>query len=191
MKNTFLTSYIKEQIIFEKIENYEKVLYADEVYSLLKESYKNVKGGLLFESVNDLVESTGRWDLIFFDSKVVGAIVYKAKKGLKMVALGISKSIDTKISSCVKSMLTIFCRQIFRFSWMEVSEGAEKFFMKNGASSYLIPNIYAKQLLVDKDIISLCDDGYHYKREIKNGIVKTKILIGNPKSDLKRHKVSN
>ena len=182
MKNTFLTEYIKEQIIFEKVDNYEKVLFAGEVYSLLKESYRDVKGGLLFKNINDLVESTGRWDLIFFDNKVVGAIIYKVKRGLKMVALGISKQIDRKISNCVKSMLTMFCRNIFRFSWMEVSEGAEKFFMKNGASNYLIPNIYAKQLLADKEIIELCDDGYHYKREIKEGVIKTKVLIGNPKN---------
>ena len=187
MKNTFLTSYIREQIVFEKVDNYEKVLYADEVYSLLKESYKDVKGGLLFQNINDLVESTGNWDLIFFDSKVVGAIIYKAKKGFKMVALGISKHIDRRISTCVKSMLTVFCRSIFKFSWMEVSEGAEKFFMKNGASNYLIPNTFAKQLLTDKNIIELCDDGYHYKREIKKGVIKTKVLIGNPKSGFKRH----
>jgi hypothetical protein len=154
----------------------DKVYIVDDIYELLYESYKSVKGGLHFSSKDELITKTDRWKVIYFDAKIVGVIIYKAKKGLKMVAMGIHSNIEKPLRNFTKQILVQIFQFTFSHTWMEVSEGAEKFILNNGGNKFLIPNSLAVQL-TGKEILGLCDDGYHYKRVI-NGIVKTKLMVG-------------
>ena len=175
----------KTLVDFEILKNetisstFEKSLIADDVFNLLKEAYRDVKGGLHFSSVDDLLSKTSVWKIIYFQSSIVGVIIYKSKRGLKMVALGLSVTIDKFVSKHTKTMLSYIFKITFKNSWMEVSEGAERFIIKNGGGKYILPNTLAKNL-TGKEILEFCEDGYHYKREI-NGVIKTKLIIGNPK----------
>jgi len=157
----------------------ERAFIADDVFDILAEAYSDVKGGLLFSSVDELILDTSMWRVIYFQSTIVGVVIYKAKRGLKMVALALSAHLNTSIQKYVKSMLSYLFKLTFANTWMEVSESAERFIIRNGGERYLISNTLASKL-TGKDVLSLCDDGYHYTREI-NGIIKTKVIVGNPK----------
>jgi len=167
----------------------EKSYIADEVYSLLYKAYTHVKGGLHFISPDELISKTSQWRVIYLDGNIVGAIIYKAKKGLKMVAMAISDSLDYSFRVHIKTMLSNIFKLSFRNSWMEVSEGAERFILKVGGERFIMPNSLASDL-TGKNILSLDDDGTHYYREI-NGVIKRKIIIGTFKKSLNRHKKSS
>ena len=156
-----------------------KTFMAEDVYVLLHTAYSNVKGGLHFANIDELILSTNLWQLIYYQDKLVGAVVYKAKQGLKMVAMAINHNTTKKIRTLTKDFLAYLFKKSFSKIWMEVSEAAEKFILKIGGDKFLIPNNYATDL-TNKDIKVYEKDGYHYKREIQ-GIVKTKIIIGTPK----------
>ena len=109
------------------------------------------------------------------DTEPIGVIIYKAKFGLKMVALGLSDRFRKE----AKIILSRVLRETLSRTWMEVSEGMERFMQKIGCEKFFIPNSYADKL-TKKKIIKLCNDGYHYIREI-NGIPKRKVIVGFPK----------
>jgi len=156
----------------------EKALIADEIFSILKKAYANVKGGLHFKNPDELVCKTSMWKVIYYETEIVGVVVYKAKMGLKMVALALAE-LNKPIKKHAKTMLSYIFRLTFNNTWMEVSEAAERFIVKNGGDKYFVSNKLAHKL-TGKEIVQLCDDGYHYKRMI-NGILKTKVIVGNPK----------
>lgn len=165
-----------DNLITEQVSTVKsKMFIVNEVYELLLESYKDVKGGLNFINEDDLLLTTDKWTVIYQKSNIVGVIIYKAKKGLKMVALGIKKS----AAKFAKKILSDILQCSFATTWMEVSEAVEKFILKLGGRKYFVPNKLAAKL-TGKDILEQCEDGYHYKRLIK-GIVKTKVIIGNAK----------
>ncbi len=157
----------------------DKRLIVDEVYSLLEVSYASVKGGLHFGSRDALILSTDIWKLIYLEETLVGVVIYKAKRGLKMVAMAISHTFERRVRRYTKRLLAYMFRVTFTKSWMEVSEAAERFILQNGGERYLIPNTQASKI-TGKEILSLCDDGYHYTREI-NGVIKTKVMVGSAK----------
>jgi len=160
---------------------HERAFIADDIFDILAEAYSDVKGGLLFSSVDDLILKTAMWKVIYFQSNIVGVVIYKAKKGLKMVALAISSQVNKKLRNNIKIMLHEIFKMTFGKTWMEVSEGAEKFLMKIGGIKFMLPNTLANSL-TGKEILSLDEDGYHYYREI-NGIVKRKIILGTVKNE--------
>jgi len=162
----------------------EKTFIVDDVFMLLSHAYQNVKGGLHFESKEALLTSTTQWRVIYLDETIVGVVIYKAKKGLKMVAMAISDWVSYRVRKHIKTMLHEIFHLTFGKSWMEVSEGAEKFLMKIGGERFMVPNSYATAL-TGKKILSLDTDGYHYYREI-NGIVKRKIILGTIRDERKR-----
>ena len=157
----------------------ERSFLADEVFLLLQKAYSQVKGGLHFASSDELVAKTSTWKVIYLDENIVGVIIYKAKRGLKMVALAIKTELARPIQRHTKTMLAYLFKITFNNTWMEVSEGAEQFVLKHGGGKYLLPNSVASEL-TGKEIVEVCDDGYHYKRMI-NGVLKTKVMLGNPK----------
>jgi hypothetical protein len=171
---------LDNELYYETItKTLDKVYIVDEIYEILLQSYKNVKGGFLFASKDALIVNTDKWKVIYYAGEVVGVIIYKAKKGLKMVAMGIHSVIEKELKNFTKQALVKIFQLTFSQTWMEVSEGAEKFIRKNGGEKFLIPNSMAVKL-TGKEILELCDDGYHYKRVI-NGVVKTKVMIGTAK----------
>ena len=157
----------------------ERAFLADEIFSLLYKAYQNVKGGLHFASADELISKTAVWKVIYFESTIVGVVIYKAKKGIKMVALALSTELSRPLQKHTKTMLSYLFKLTFNHTWMEVSEGAERFIVKNGGGRYFLSNKMASRL-TGKEILGLCEDGYHYKRLI-NGVVKTKVILGNPK----------
>jgi len=154
----------------------EKSYIADDVYTLLDKAYSTVKGGLHFVSPDELISKTSQWRVLYLDGNIVGVIIYKAKQGLKMVAMAISDSLSYSFRTHIKTMLSHIFQITFRNSWMEVSEGAEKFILKIGGEKFIMSNTLASQL-TQKNILSLDSDGKHYYREI-NGVIKRKIIIG-------------
>jgi len=171
--NLVLTGSLQQEDILSKDE---KVFIVDDVFKILEDSYRDVKGGLHFADKDELINKTNLWKIIYLDEVIVGVIIYKAKNGLKMVALGIANFISRKSQSYIKTMLSSIFKLTFSNTWMEVSEGVERFIIKNGGDIFFIKNTMAVQL-TGKEILSLDKDGYHYTRKI-NGIVKTKIMIG-------------
>jgi hypothetical protein len=157
----------------------EQSFLADEVFLLLQKAYTQVKGGLHFASADELVAKTSTWRVIYFNETIVGVVIYKAKCGLKMVALAIASELEKPLKKHTKTMLAYLFKVTFNNTWMEVSEGAEQFIVKHGGAKYFLSNTFADSL-TGKDIVELCDDGYHYKRMI-NGVLKTKVILGNPK----------
>jgi len=155
---------------------HEKSFIVDDVFTILQNAYKNIQGGLHFKDKDDLINKTDLWKIIYLDETIVGVIIYKAKKGLKMVALGIASFLNKKSKFLIKTMLSNIFKLTFSNTWMEVSEGVEKFILKHGGEGFLIKNTFANHL-TGKVILSLDEEGYHYKREI-NGVVKTKVMIG-------------
>jgi len=153
----------------------DKILVVDEIFDILKRAYSSVKGGLHFKSKDDLLLSTDLWRIIYIDTEPIGVLIYKAKFGLKMVALGVSDIYRKE----AKTILARILRETLSRTWMEVSEGMERFMLKIGCEKFFVPNIFVAQL-TKKSIIKLCDDGYHYIREI-NGIPKRKVIVGFPK----------
>jgi hypothetical protein len=154
----------------------EKSYIADDVYTLLSNAYANVKGGLHFASPDELLSKTSLWKVIYLDSHIVGAIIYKSKRGLKMVAMAICDSINYTLRTHIKTMLSHIFQKSFRNSWMEVSECAEKFILHVGGDKFLVKNTLASQLTA-KNILSLDNNGTHYYRKI-NGVIKRKVMIG-------------
>ena len=170
----------ENHLYYETIETTrDKVNIVDDIYEILYESYRSVKGGLHFSSKDELIIKTDKWRVIYYDTEIVGVIIYKAKKGLKMVAMGLHQHIEKPLRNLAKQTLVSIFKFTFSHTWMEVSEGAEAFILKNGGHNFMIPNELAQQL-TGKEILGLCEDGYHYKREI-NGIIKTKLMIGTVK----------
>lgn len=154
----------------------ERAFLADDVFSLLQTTYQNISGGLHFSSPDELVAKTSVWKIIYFEENIVGVVIYKAKKGLKMVALALSHSLSKPLKQHVKTMLSYLFKVTFNNTWMEVSEGVERFIVKNGGEKYFISNTLASRL-TGKEIVGLCSDGYHYQRVI-NGVLKTKVMVG-------------
>ncbi|GEM_PF-1675929 len=166
-----------ERLVSETVgSTLEKTMIVDDVFALLQKAYAQVKGGLHFPDKDTLVSSTAQWRVIYLDEEIVGVVIYKAKRGLKMVAMGISSEITYTLRDYVKRMLTDIFQMTFGKTWMEVSEGAERFLLKIGGERFVISNNYAK-VLTEKEIISLDNDGKHYYREI-NGVLKRKMIIG-------------
>jgi hypothetical protein len=157
----------------------ERAFLADDVFTLLQITYQNVLGGLHFSSADELVVNTSVWKIIYFQTTIVGVVIYKAKKGLKMVALALCHKLNKPLKQHTKTMLSYLFKVTFNNTWMEVSEAAERFIVDNGGEKYFISNTLATQL-TGKEIVALCSDGYHYQRVVK-GVLKTKVMVGHAK----------
>ncbi len=153
----------------------DKVKYLDIVWDILSQSYKNISGGLLFKSKYDLLYSTSMWKIILKRNKVLAVMVFKAKHGLKLVAMGADKLSYGKESVIA---LSKNIQEDLKHMWIEVSDNAEEFLMHQcGAYKYMISNNFATSL-VEKELV-LDNNGYHYYRKIAN-IQKHKIIVGTP-----------
>ena len=163
---------LKEELIIS-CKN-QKLRFAEQVWSLLSQAYNSVKGGLHFDSVEHLVNSSSEWRLSVVGNEVIAAVIFKAKKGLKITAF----CLNNDFYSLGKTELISMIKNSLKIGWVEVSEAAEKFIMNycDGAR-YIVNNMLANGLL-DKDIV-LNPDGYHYSRTVQNTI-KEKLIVGTP-----------
>lgn len=153
---------------------HEKTKFSRQIWNLLTQAYQNVKGGLHFDSIDHLVDSSSQWRLSVVGGEVVAAVIFKAKKGLKITAF----CLNTNFYSLGKSELILIIKNSLKTGWIEVSEAAEKFIMTYcDGTRYIVNNILANGLL-DKDIV-LNSDGYHYSRTVQNTF-KEKLIVGTP-----------
>ena len=144
---TLQTQILANSFFIEEVTTLkDKTFVADDVYELLLKAYATVKGGLHFINPTNLLTSTSLWQLIYHDEILVGAIIYKAKHGLKMVAMAIDHTITQKIKRYTKEFISYIFQKSFSKIWMEVSESAEKFILKIGGDKFLVPNDYAINL---------------------------------------------
>jgi len=164
MKTTQRTLTLKTQQDMKK--------YSQRVWELLEVAYEKVEGGLHFKSIEELILSTVQWKVVVKSGNIIAVTVYKAKKGLKIVAFAACKLLR---EYSIPALINLIKRELKR-CYIEVSEKAEEFVLKycDGAK-YIIENSKAKKIL--NKSIELCNDGLHYVRTIQN-IRKQKLLLG-------------
>jgi hypothetical protein len=149
----------------------EKELYVSNVWKILFAAYENVKGGLFFTSKVELISSTSLWKVVVRNGEVIAVTIYKAKHGLKLVALAINNA----FKDIAKKALSKIIKADLKKCWMELSEAAERFVMKLGGDKYILPSHMVAKV-INKEI-RLSDDGVHYVRNIM-GEDKEKVLLG-------------
>lgn len=148
--------------------------FLDVVWDMMELSYRNIGGNMSFLNKEELLNDSFMWKLVRKDGNIVACVIYKQKhpSTRKTVSIGNDGSDVGK-----QSVLKVLLEDIkMKRSYAEVSEAVEHILVnKHGAEK--IPNKYASQIL-NKHILSLDEDGYHYQRYI-GGEKKTKVLIGN------------
>lgn len=147
--------------------------YIDDIWDIMQLTYKPLGGFLTANSKEELVNKVDFAKVIRKNNKIVAAALYKDKYGRKAIAKGFD---GTEIGKDAVKMIYKEDVEQNR-SWGEFSGGAEKLMLKNGGIP--LPNTLAKDIL-QKPIISLNPDGFHYTREI-NGEPHEKIIIGSIK----------
>jgi hypothetical protein len=80
----------------------------------LSDAYANVKGGLNFESKQDLIDSNGEWKVVFSGKNIIAITIYKAKNGLKLVAMATNKLFK---SIAKKALIKLIKREIKHCRW--------------------------------------------------------------------------
>lgn len=149
--------------------------YCAQVWQLLVASYARVNGGLNYASAEQLIATSARWKLALDGDRVLAVTIYKAKKGLKMVAMAACKQFRDLARRALISMI----KADLRHCWMELSEQAELFVLKHcGGHRFLIHSSLVAQLL-DQQVEPGDLDGFHYRRTIQ-GHSKLKIALGTP-----------
>lgn len=145
--------------------------YVDVVWDIMEKSYAKLGGFKSADDKQDLLDKTSIWKLVRKNGKIVAASLYKDKFGRKCIASGTDGTSEGK--SALMQMWLEDTKQ--NRAWGEFSGPSEHIKLKQGIKP--IPNKYASEIL-DKPIISLNPDGYHYTRMIA-GEPHEKILAGN------------
>lgn len=154
-----------------------KKVYLDQVWEILQSSYSKVPGGLHYNSPEELMAKTDEWHLIIQDGQVQALTVHKHKFGLKLSALAKART------SGARSALIRLVSYALRHGWMELSDQAEVFVMREcGGHRFMINASFATRLL-NKTILPADGDTFHYRRTIMNTL-KTKLLLGTPMMNL-------
>lgn len=147
--------------------------YADEVWDILQTSYAPIGGFLSAPDVESLIAESWLWKLVKKGGKVIAVSVYKNHRGRKLIGGG---SDGSKLGKhWLFHILEEDLRMVDRNSWSEVSGALEHKMLKMGGVP--VPNTLVGEIL-NKDIINLNPDGFHYTRLIAGKEVE-KMLIGN------------
>lgn len=149
--------------------------YAHEVWDILEKSYAYCGGLLGMKDVQQLISESDMWKMVRRSGKIVCVVVYSFKRGGRKMCYGGTDGTPQGKSDFYKIMSEDI-NMLDRKAWAEVSEKMEYLYLKNGAVP--IPNTIAKQIMSDKEFVSLDPDGYHYIRSI-GGILATKMMVGN------------
>lgn len=102
----------------------EKQAYLHQVWEILQASYREVPGGLHYASPQDAIDETDEWHLIVENGQVLALTLHKYKHGIKLVAL--AKARLTGSRRALKQLI----RYALRHGWMELSDQAESFVMR-------------------------------------------------------------
>jgi len=148
--------------------------HAAEVWALLTESYQEVEGGLNYRSVQQLINTSAAWEITVSEGHLLAVIVFKAKHGLKLVAMAVNRRFKTEAKQALKEMISARLDRC----WMELSGSAERFVMNHcDGARYLLDASVVDNLL--NKVVQRSSDGYHYYRSIL-GITKEKVALGTP-----------
>lgn len=154
-------------------DDQSKKTYLPQVWPLLETSYSQVPGGLHFTSPEHVIADTDEWHLIVENGQVQALTLHKYKCGLKLVALAKAKGMGTR--AALKQLIDY----ALRHGWMELSDRAETFVMREcNGHQFMIHASLAGQLL-KKIVLPAGEDTFHYRREIMH-CLKTKLLLGTP-----------
>lgn len=150
-----------------------KTEYVDQIWDIMDVAYAYVGGFKGAKDRAELINDSGLWKLVTRNGQITAFRIYKDKFGRKAIATA------TDGTKQGKKDLNLLSKQDFsrQQSWGEVSDKAEAYMIKMGATP--VKNIYAKLLLPGKDI-KLDDDGYHYYRKIGDKVIR-KVIVGFPK----------
>lgn len=148
--------------------------YLSSVWALMTTSYAGVAGGWHYDTPEQLLADSARWHLAEHEGCILAATLYKAKKGLKLMAMGAA----TRPRRTALVALQQLILEDLPHCWMELSENAERFVLKHcGGHRYILHRSRVIQLL-GTDLAG-AKDTYHYQRQIC-GIQKQKIALGSP-----------
>lgn len=173
MKQELLISNILLERFVNLHTKQELSKYIDIIWDILQKSYAPIGGFLTASSKEDLIEKTGMAKLVRKNNKIIAVKLYKDDQGRKSIAAGTDGSNEGKLW-----LVKMFQEDIkLDRAWGEFSGKAEHLMLKYGGIP--IPNELAGEIL-NKPIISLNPDGFHYTREIM-GEPHEKIIIGNIK----------
>lgn len=127
-----MTQLNEKYVNINDVENKKK--YAYDVFVMLSNSYKPIGGlkGNGFESPEDMINKIPFWKLYFRNGVLECVIMYKDKNGRKMVALGTSGTIKSKLE--LKNIL----KNEFERSYFDVSGHLLRFLVKNFGEDFLI-----------------------------------------------------
>ena len=149
----------------------DRTKYIDIVWELMEKAYAKLGGFKSADDKQDLIDKTSIWKLVRKNGKIVAVTVYKDKYGRKCIASGTDGTPEGK--AALLQMWLEDTKQ--NRAWGEFSGPSEHIKLKQGMKP--IPNKYAADIL-QKPIISLNPDGYHYTRMI-GGEPHEKLLAGN------------
>tara|TARA_B110000037_G_C17060934_1_gene481861 strand:- start:542 stop:1150 length:609 start_codon:yes stop_codon:yes gene_type:complete len=136
-----------------------KELWADRVWNLLQNSYKDIGGikGKGFVNKQDMIDNIPMWKMAKQGEKLVAVIMYKDKGGRKSVAMGSDGSDKSKL--VVAEMM----KQEFKRSFGEKSKAALGTMMKNTQWDILSAFVLTPpevESTIRKDIIPIKDIPY-------------------------------
>ena len=154
-----------------------KETFLEQVWSILESSYRRVPGGLHFASPAELIATTDEWHLIIKNQQVQALTLHKYKRGLKLVALAKARTPEARLA------LTQLVNYALRHGWMELSDKAESFVMRECEGHRFMINASLATRLLNKVILPSASDTFHYQRTIMRTL-KTKLLLGTPDMSL-------
>lgn len=158
------------------VDDDEKQKYKDQVWNILDLSYKNIGGvkGSGFQSPDDMVKNIPYWKLARKNGKIVACMLYKDKKGRKVVACGSDGTVEGKIQ--VKQMILDELRR--ERSYGEVSDNLMHYILHKLSNEeiekYFIPAKKVGEILGKPVKIT---GKYTYVREI-GGEQHEKMMFG-------------
>ncbi|EKO3587249.1 hypothetical protein [Vibrio cincinnatiensis] len=151
----------------------EKEAYLAQVWDILQASYQQVPGGLHYSKPQDALNKTDEWHLIVENDQVLALTLHKYKHGVKLVALAKSRLAGSR--RALKQLI----EYALLHGWMELSDQAESFVMRECQGHRFLIHASFAPLLLKKTILPAEGDSFHYRRRIMQS-VKTKLLLGSP-----------
>ena len=108
-------------------KNEDKLKYVDQVWDIIQDSYKEIKGihGSGFKNKQDMIDNINFWKLSIKGDMIIAVALYKDKDGRKVVAYGTNRSDEGK-----KKLLEIIKSDLTR-SYVELSKATLAMLMKN------------------------------------------------------------
>lgn len=150
----------------------QRAKYIDDVYDMTVKTYQKI--GIKLASPHELLDYDLWWVFLNDEGKPIAFTVFKRTPfGLKAGLSGSDLSIEGKGVAVNELRKRFHDEGIYG----EVSHNVEGIVL--AANAPKIPNIYAEAIL-NKPILKLHDDGYHYDRNLKGVGVVTKIMVGKP-----------